>query len=235
MKMSANRTNASIAISLAVVLLAPAVSLAAGGSSASVPSEPAPKLTPEQKAMVAFNEGLEHRNKAWKLEEQASSAEAAKAEKKAMKAQSAYAKAIERYRTAVELAPEFYQAWSSLGYALRKTGQYEESLAAYDRALAIDPRYAEAIEYRGEAYLGLDRVEEAKAAYMLLFQIDRERAAELMTAMKRWLEARRSDAGALSEADVESFSTWVEERSELVAQVGTLASLARSGGAGRSW
>ncbi len=236
MKRSVNRTDALIAIILAALLFAPAVSLAAGGSSASEPAaEPAAELTSEQQAMAAFNEGLEHRDKAWKLEDQASSADGAKAEKKAMKAQNAYGKAIERYRTAVELAPDFYQAWSSLGYALRKTGQYEDSLAAYDRALAIDPRYAEAIEYRGEAYLGLDRVEEAKAAYMLLFQIDRERAAELMTAMKRWLEARRSDAGGLSEADIESFSTWVEERSDLVAQVGTLASRARAAGAGRSW
>ncbi len=228
MKRSVNRTDALIAIILAALLFAPAVSLAAGGSSASEPAaEPAAELTSEQQAMAAFNEGLEHRDKAWKLEDQASSADGAKAEKKAMKAQNAYGKAIERYRTAVELAPDFYQAWSSLGYALRKTGQYEDSLAAYDRALAIDPRYAEAID--------LDRVEEAKAAYMLLFQIDRERAAELMTAMKRWLEARRSDAGGLSEADIESFSTWVEERSDLVAQVGTLASRARAAGAGRSW
>ena len=64
---------------------------------------------------------------------------------------------------------------------------------------------------------------------MQLFQFDRERAAELMTAMKRWLDERRSDAGGLSEEAIEDFATWVEERSELVAQVGTLAS------AGRSW
>ncbi len=222
------RINGWIAVTLAALLLAPAILLAAGGSSSSVPTpDPAPELTPEQKAVKAYNGGLEHRNRAWKLEEEIASTEGAKAEKKAMKAQKAYKKAIERFRTAVEEVPNFHQAHSSLGYALRKTGQYEESLAAYDRALAIDPRYAEAIEYRGEAFLGLDRAEEAKGAYMQLFQIDRERAAELMTAMKRWLDERRSDAGELSEEAIESFATWVEERSELVAQVGTLAS--------RSW
>ncbi len=222
-----NRNRAWIVMTLAALLLAPAVLLAAGGSS-SVPSPPpAQELTPEQRAIAAYNAGLEHRDKAWKLEEQAA-AGGAKAEKKAMKAQKAFGKAIEKFRTAVELVPSFHQAHSSLGYALRKTGQYEESLAAYDRALAIDPRYTEAIEYRGEAYLGLDRLEEAKGAYMQLFQLDRERAAELMTAMKRWLEERRADAGGLSRETIDSFSAWVEERSDMVAQVGTLASVGRA-------
>jgi tetratricopeptide (TPR) repeat protein len=187
-----------------------------------------PELTPRQKAMAAYNEGLEYRNKAWKLEEEAAAAEGAKAEKRTMKAQKAYNKSIRQFRTAVELVPDFHQAWASLGYGLRKTGEYEESLAAYDRALTIDPRYPEAIEYRGEAYLGLDRVEESKAAYMQLFRIDRDRAAELMTAMKRWLEVRRGDAGGLSEEAIEEFATWVEERSDLVALVGRLASASRS-------
>jgi tetratricopeptide (TPR) repeat protein len=223
------RTSAWIAMTLAGLLLVPAVLLAAGGSSGSVPSAVPPELTPEQRAMVAYNNGLEHRNRAWKLEEAAASAAGAKAEKKAQKAQKSFAKAAQQFRTAVELVPNFHQAHSSLGYALRRTGQYEESLAAYDRALTIDPRYTEAIEYRGEAYLGLDRIEEAKGAYMQLFQMDRERAAELMTAMKRWLEERRSEPGGFSQETIESFAAWVEERSDLVAQVGTLAS------AGRTW
>ncbi len=63
---------------------------------------------------------------------------------------------------------------------------------------------------------------------MQLFQIDRERAAELMTAMKRWLEKRRADAGGLSQETIDEFAAWVEERSDLVAQVGTLASVGRS-------
>ena len=223
------RVHTSIAITLAALLLAPAVLSAAGGSSGSVPpAAPAAKLTPQQNAMVAYNEGLEHRNRAWKLEKEAASAAGDKAAKKEAKAQKAYKKAIERFRAATDEVANFHQAFSSLGYALRKTGQYQESLEAYDRSLAIDPRYTEAIEYRGEAYLGLDRIEEAKGAYMQLFQFDRERAAELMTAMKRWLEDRRGAAGELDEEAIEGFATWVEERSEMVAQVGTLASLSRS-------
>ena len=221
------RIQLTIATTLAALLVAPAVLSAAGGSSVPEPP-PAAELTPQQQAVAAYNEGLEYRNKAWKLEEEAAASEGAKAEKKAAKAQKAYEKASERFRAAVEAKADFHQAHSSLGYVLRKTGRYEESLAAYDRALAIDPSYTEAIEYRGEAYLGLDRIEEAKGAYMQLFQMDRERAAELMTAMKRWLEQRRSDAGGLSQETIDGFAAWVEERSDLVAQVGTLVSAERA-------
>ncbi len=176
-------------------------------------------LIPQEKAINAYNRGLEYSNKAWKLEEQAATAEAKKAAKKAAKAQKSYKEAIGLFRMAVEQVPDFYQAFGSLGYALLKTGQYEEALEAYDRALAIGPRYPEAIEERGEAYLGLNRIEEAKGAYMQLFQIDRELAAELMTAMKRWLDERSSDANELSAETIEGFATWIEEHSELVAQV----------------
>ncbi len=75
------------------------------------------------------------------------------------------------------------------------------------------PRYPAAIEERGEAYLGLDQIEEAKGAYEQLLRSDRKRAAELMSAMRRWLDKRRGDAGGLSEEAIKSFAIWIEERS----------------------
>ena len=175
--------------------------------------------TLQQKAQNAYNRGLEHRDKASRLEEQAARAEGDKTAKKAAKAQKYYQKAIEQFRVAVEQVPGFYQALGCLGHALLRTGQYEEALDAYDRALTVGPLYPEAIEERGEVYLGLDRIEEAKGAYMLLTRIDRESAARLMTAMKRWLDQQRGDADGLSEETIESFAVWIQERSEPVAQV----------------
>lgn len=172
---------------------------------------PASKL--QQGALDAYHRGLEYRDKALKLEEQAAAATGRKAARKAARAHRAYEKAIEQFRRAVERVPKFAQALGGLGHALLETGQYEEALTAYDRALAIGPRYPEAIEERGEAYLGLDRIEEAKSAYVELVPIDRESAAALMTAMKRWLDQRRSDAGGLSEEAIERFAIWIEERS----------------------
>ena len=173
-----------------------------------------PPLTWPQKALDAYHRGLEYRDKAWKLEEQAAAAKGRKAARKAARAQKSHKKAIEQFREAVELVPKFAQAWGGLGYALLETGQDEEALAAYDRALAIGPRYPEAIQERGEAYLGLDRIEEAKSAFIELVPIDGECAAELMSAMKRWLDQRRGDAGGLSEEAIESFAAWIDERRE---------------------
>ena len=170
-------------------------------------------VTPQQKALNAYHRGLEYRDKARELEEQAAAAKGEKAARKAAKARRSHEKAIAQFRKAIERVPKFAQALGCLGYALLQTGQYEEALAAYDRALAICPRYPEAIEERGEVYLGLDRIEGAKSAYIELVPIDLESADRLMTAMKRWLDQRRGDAGGLSEEAIESFAIWIEERS----------------------
>ena len=124
--------------------------LAAGGSSV-------PSADPADQAAEAYNRGLESRDKAWKLEEQAAASENAKERAKLEgKAQKEYAKAIRAFRSATESDPQMHQAFSSLGYALRKTGEYEESLAAYNQALDLEPGYTEAIEYRAEALSGAE-------------------------------------------------------------------------------
>ena len=175
-----------------------------------------PAATAQQQALNAYHRGLEYRDNAWSLEEEAATAEGKKAARKAAKARRSHKRSIRQFRKAVKRVPNFAQAFGGLGYALLETGQYEKALAAYDRALEIGPRYPEAIQERGEACLGLDRIEEAKSAYVELVPIDRESAAELMAAMKRWLDRRREDAGGLSEEVIESFAVWIEERSEPV-------------------
>ncbi len=212
-------------LAAACVLLASSLPvLAAGGSSV-------PSTDPADQAAEAYNSGIENRNKAWELEEQAASTtDAGKRAKLEARAQKEYDKAIRAFRSATESDPSMHQAFSSLGYALRKTGQFEESLAAYNQALELEPGYAEAIEYRAEAFLGLNRLDEAKEAYMQLFRDDRERADELMSAMQSWVEQRRADPQGLESRAVEEFSVWVEERLSVAANTATL-----SGGAERTW
>ena len=179
--------NHSILLVVVVWLLGVHPVWAAGGSTV-------PSADPADQAAEAYNRGLASRDKAWKLEEEAaSSTDAGQQAKLLGKAQKEYTKAIRAFRSATEADPEMHQAFSSLGYALRKTGQYEDSLAAYNQALELEPAYSEAIEYRAEAFLGLNRLDEAKKAYMQLFRDDRERADELMGAMQRWVDERRSD------------------------------------------
>jgi tetratricopeptide (TPR) repeat protein len=54
------------------------------------------------------------------------------------------ASAIERYRQAVELDPEYVEAWCNLGVCLGACGSVDEAVRACSRALAIDPTCADA-------------------------------------------------------------------------------------------
>ncbi len=206
------RVTAAVA---AVLLTLPLAVLAAG-------SPPASSAAGDPKAMAkdAYNRALKYRDKAWEYEAKAAVAEAKERTKLENKAENEYEKAVKALKSAVGDDPAFYQAHSSLGYALRKLGDYEGSLAAYDRALEIQPSYAEAIEYRAEAYLGLNRLDEAKAAYMELFRTDRKRAAELMEAMQEWVAVRQADAAGVETSVIGEFSGWVEERAHLAEQTG---------------
>lgn len=192
--------------------------LAAGGSSV-------PTTDPADQAAEAYNTGIQHRDKAWDLESQAQTVpDGDQRSKLEAKARKEYSKAIRAFRSATESDPNMHQAFSSLGYALRKTGDYEASLAAYNQALALEPGYAEAIEYRAEAFLGLNRLEEVKGAYMELFRDDRERADELMVAMQKWVDQRRADPQGLGTEAIEEFSLWVEERSQVAGNTAGLQS-----------
>ncbi|OGT03402.1 MAG: hypothetical protein A2Z65_07845 [Gallionellales bacterium RIFCSPLOWO2_02_58_13] len=48
------------------------------------------------------------------------------------------------YRQALKIKPDFVEAYSNLGNALRDLGQFDDAVASYRRALAIKPDYAEA-------------------------------------------------------------------------------------------
>ncbi len=203
-----------------VLTLAPPLHAAQGGSGGGGMGQPMKRLTPEEKAVVSYNAGLRHRDKAAKYEQRAieetNDKKFAKLQKKTAKE---YGRAIDDFEKAIKYYPRFYQAHSSLGYALRKVSRYEESLAAYNEALEINPYYDQATEYRGEAYLGLNRLDEAKDAYMELFQGDRVLADQLMAAMIAWVAARRDDADGLDAAVVDQFAEWVDQRNTLASYV----------------
>jgi hypothetical protein len=117
----------TLAIVLSVVLMAPAVALAAGAKKplepSNAPTDPPPQKTPGEMAVDHFNFGLAYRDKAWKLEEKAAGASNEKERMKLDgKAQKTWVKAIREFEYAVDKNPAYYQAFGSLGYALRRTG-----------------------------------------------------------------------------------------------------------------
>lgn len=210
---------------LFVLALCPVAVWADGGSQMpSQQQQPERPKTAEELAIEHYNQGIQHRNKAWKLEEKAIKApneqKRAKLEAKVFEQ---YQSAIRELSLAIHRNPRMHQAYSSLGYAHRKTGQYEKSLLAYGTALKLAPDYSEAIEYRAEAYLGLGRMAEAKDAYIRLFSLDRESADTLLVAMKKWVEERGFAPGDLTAEEIQQFAGWVKERDELARQTASLS------------
>jgi tetratricopeptide (TPR) repeat protein len=47
--------------------------------------------------------------------------------------------AIASYDKALEIKPDFHEAWNGRGIALDNLGRYEEAIASWDRALEIKP------------------------------------------------------------------------------------------------
>ena len=89
------------------------------------------------------------------------------------------------FSKAVELRPNFPEAWNELGYALRNQGRYEDSVRAYDEALRLRPRFPEALEYLGEAYVKMGRLAEAERILERLKPLDRGRAQELAEVIQK--------------------------------------------------
>jgi tetratricopeptide (TPR) repeat protein len=222
---------------LSVTLLLAVTCTAFGAGGGSMPStSPSMQLprTPEDQARSDYNAGVRIVEKADGLvADAARQTDERKQQKTRSKAEQAYASAMKKFASATELQPSNYQAWNYLGYTNRKIGRYDAALSAYDRALSLKPGFAEAIEYRGHAYLGLNRLSEAKEAYLALFSGNRKLAATLLAAMQEWVGEHRGhseskDAAGVDVAMVDSFASWVSERSSIASQT---AGLTREGAA----
>ena len=100
------------------------------------------------------------------------------------KAMKRFSDAVGNFRQAVDLRPNFPEAWNELGFALRQTGKYSEALNAYDQALRLRPNFPEALEYLGEAYVKLGRLDEAQAILTRLSPLDGGKAKDLEEAIR---------------------------------------------------
>src|SRR5258707_13949085 len=190
----------------------------------SVVASRGPSMQPAgDQSVMSYNDGMRYRDRAWAAEKElAATQDEGKRAKLQQAIRKSYEADIRSQRSALRDQPDFFQALTELGYALRKTGDYATALEMYDKALTLMPNYAEALEYRGEAYIGLNRVEDARAAYLTLYDGgDKVRAQALADAMQRWVVARRSDAGGVAPGKIDELAKWLSQRSELAAQSGS--------------
>ena len=114
----------ALIVALNLVMAAAAtVVLAAGGTKVQAPTPPREETRdPVHVAMEHYNFGIAARDKAWKFEAKAAAAandaDRVKFQKKAGKQ---YKRALKDFETATDTNPRFHEAYSSLGYTLRKT------------------------------------------------------------------------------------------------------------------
>ncbi len=84
--------------------------------------------------------------------------------------------AIENYRRAVTIDPDFTSAHANMGNALTQTGLFDEAILHYDRVRLLDPHHVEARLNRGHALDMLGRAEESIEAYREATQVGGPRA-----------------------------------------------------------
>ena len=67
-----------------------------------------------------------------------------------------YQASIETYDKAIELKPDYAEAWAGKGDALFKLGRYQSAIAAYDKAIFYKPDFADAKRDRAIALAALE-------------------------------------------------------------------------------
>ena len=78
---------------------------------------------------------------------------------------SGYEDAIKHYDQAIDINPQFAEAYNNRGITKDRLGRHEEAIADYDEAIRINPQFAEAYYNRGTTKDVLGRHEKAIADY----------------------------------------------------------------------
>lgn len=82
-----------------------------------------------------------------------------------------YAKGLEIMQSFIEEDPKDVDAWSLVGFSLRKLKRYVDSEHAYQKALELDPRHLATNAYAGKLYLETGRVQDAEKRLTILKEL----------------------------------------------------------------
>ena len=83
-----------------------------------------------------------------------------------------YAEAISHYDKAIQLNPDYVDAYLNRGFAYKKLDQYQRAIQDYDKAIQLDRNYAYAYYIRGLAYHNLGQTAKAKADFAKACSLD---------------------------------------------------------------
>lgn len=76
-----------------------------------------------------------------------------------------FAQAVQSYQKAIELNPQYAEAYHELGYALFKLGKYNESLEASVKAAKLRPKNVETYRNLGDTYKASNQIDKACESY----------------------------------------------------------------------
>jgi tetratricopeptide (TPR) repeat protein len=118
---------------------------------------PAPRGTPHEQAISAYNTGV------------------------TLLRDKHYAAAQEKFEQALALNEAMAEAHNNLAFSLRMQGMhnFERALRHYNRALELKPDLARAYMYRGVLFIQMGDLTRARADHAQLLQLDEELAAKL--------------------------------------------------------
>ncbi len=88
--------------------------------------------------------------------------------------------AIESYKQAISIDPDFVYAHSNLGVAYGKSGKYKEAIKSYQQTIKIDPDDATAHYGLGVTYIILRDKSSALKQHKILKKLDTKMAKELL-------------------------------------------------------
>jgi len=115
-----------------------------------------------------------------------------------------YAKAVELFSAAIQVAPEIAVAYSNLGNVYARLRQFDQALGAFEQAASLDPQDAETWSNAGIVFFELKRFEEAIEFYDKALAIEPNYAEALcnkgnaLNELKRYEEALACYEKALS-------------------------------------
>jgi tetratricopeptide (TPR) repeat protein len=89
----------------------------------------------------------------------------------AYRAKGDYDRAIADYDQAIQLQPDYAEAYNNRGVAYRNKGDYDRAIASFDQAIQLQPDLAEAYNNRGNAYASKGDYDRAIADYDQAIQL----------------------------------------------------------------